>query len=87
VPVITLYIQPGAKQSGVVGLHDGLPKIAIKARPIDGEANEALITFLAELGGVPKRSIEILSGQTSRTKRLEVDQLVVSALEKALSSG
>ncbi len=86
-PVITLYIQPGAKQSRVVGLHDGLPKIAIKARPIDGEANEALITFLAELGGVPKRSIEILSGQTSRTKRLEVDQLVVSALEKALSSG
>ncbi len=86
-PVITLYIQPGAKQSRVVGLHDGLPKIAIKARPIDGEANEALITFLAELGGVPKRSIEILSGQTSRTKRLEVDQSVVSALEKALSSG
>ena len=84
-PVITLYIQPGAKQSRVVGLHDGLPKIAIKARPIDGEANEALITFLAELGGVPKRSIEILSGQTSRTKRLEVDQLVISALEKAIS--
>ncbi|MGA0855758.1 MAG: DUF167 domain-containing protein [Burkholderiaceae bacterium] len=86
-PVITLYIQPGAKQSRVVGLHDGLPKIAIKARPVDGEANDALITFLAELGGVPKRSIEILSGQTSRTKRLEVDQLVVSALQKALSSG
>ena len=83
-PVITLYIQPGAKQSRVVGLHDGLPKIAIKARPIDGAANEALIAFLAELGGVPKRSIEILSGQTSRTKRLDVDQLVVSALEKAL---
>jgi uncharacterized protein (TIGR00251 family) len=86
-PTVTLYIQPGAKISRVVGLHDGLPKIAIKARPIDGEANEALITFLAELGGVPKRSIEILSGQTSRTKRLEVDQLVVSALERALSSG
>ena len=83
-PVITLYIQPGAKQSRVVGLHDGLPKIAIKARPIDGEANEALIAFLAELGGVPKRSIEILSGQTSRTKRLAVDQSVIEALEKAL---
>jgi len=86
-PTVTLYIQPGAKSSRVVGLHDGLPKIAIKARPIDGEANEALITFLAELGGVPKRSIEILSGQTSRIKRLEVDQLVVSALQKALSPG
>jgi uncharacterized protein (TIGR00251 family) len=84
VPIITLYIQPGAKQSRLVGLHDGMPKIAIKARPIDGEANEALITFLAELGGVPKRSIEILSGQTSRTKRLQVDQPVINALEKAL---
>ena len=82
--IVTLYIQPGAKQSRVVGLHDGMPKIAIKARPIDGEANEALITFLAELGGVPRRSIEILSGQTSRTKRLEVDQPVINALEKAL---
>jgi uncharacterized protein len=84
VPIITLYIQPGAKQSRVVGLHDGIPKITIKARPIEGEANEALITFLAELGGVPKRSIEILSGQTSRTKRLQVDQPVINALEKAL---
>ncbi len=83
-PIITLYIQPGAKQSRVVGLHDGMPKIAIKARPIEGEANEALITFLADLGGVPKRSIEILSGQTGRTKRLEVDQPVINALEKAL---
>ena len=83
-PIITLYIQPGAKQSRLVGLHDGMPKIAIKARPIDGEANEALITFLAELGGVPRRSIEILSGQTSRTKRLQVDQPVINALEKAL---
>ena len=83
-PIITLYIQPGAKQSRVVGLHDGIPKITIKARPIEGEANEALITFLAELGGVPKRSIEILSGQTSRTKRLQVDQPVINALEKAL---
>ena len=61
-----------------------MPKITIKARPIEGEANEALITFLAELGGVPKRSIEILSGQTSRTKRLQVDQPVINALEKAL---
>ncbi len=85
-PVITLYIQPGAKQSRVVGLHDGLPKIAIKARPIDGEANEALITFLAELGGVPKRSIEILSGQTSRTKRVLMPDSLSQQLERFSAS-
>jgi uncharacterized protein (TIGR00251 family) len=86
VPVITLYIQPGAKQSRIVGLHDGLPKIAIKARPIDGEANEALIAFLAELGGVPKRSIEILSGQTSRTKRVLMPDAVSDHLQRSGSS-
>ena len=85
-PIVTLYIQPGAKISRVVGLYDGLPKIAIKARPIDGEANEALITFLAELGGVPKRSIEILSGQTSRTKRVLIPDVVSEHLGRFLSS-
>jgi uncharacterized protein len=85
VPVITLYIQPGAKQSRVVGLHDGMPKIAIKARPIDGEANEALITFLAELGGVPKRSIEILSGQTGRTKRVLMPDAVSMELKQLIA--
>ena len=85
-PTVTLYIQPGAKISRVVGLHDGLPKIAIKARPIDGEANEALITFLAELGGVPKRSIEILSGQTSRTKRVLIPDVVSEHLGRLLAS-
>ena len=85
-PTVTLYIQPGAKQSRVVGLHGGLPKIAIKARPVDGEANDALITFLAELGGVPKRSIEILSGQTSRTKRVLIPDVVSEHLERLLAS-
>jgi uncharacterized protein (TIGR00251 family) len=85
-PTITLYIQPGAKQSRIVGRHDGMPKIAIKARPIDGEANAALIEFLADLAGVPRASIKLLSGQTSRIKRLEVDRTVLNLLEANLPS-
>ncbi len=85
-PTITLYIQPGAKQSRIVGRHDGMPKIAIKARPIDGEANAALIEFLADLAGVPRASIKLLSGQSSRIKRLEVDRAVLDLLEGNLPS-
>jgi uncharacterized protein (TIGR00251 family) len=85
-PTITLYIQPGAKQSKIVGRHDGMPKIAIKARPIDGEANAALIEFLADIADVPRTSIKLLSGQTSRIKRLEVDRAVLDLLEGNLPS-
>jgi uncharacterized protein (TIGR00251 family) len=85
-PTITIYIQPGAKQSRIVGRHDGMPKIAIKARPIDGEANAALVEFLADLADVPRASIKLLSGQSSRIKRLEVDRAVLDLLEGNLPS-
>jgi uncharacterized protein (TIGR00251 family) len=83
-PTVTLYIQPGAKHSRIVGRHDGMPKIAIKARPIDGEANAALIEFLADLAAVPKASVKLLSGQSSRIKRLEVDKAVIDSLDQNL---
>lgn len=69
---LTLYIQPGAKRTALAGLHDGKPKIALQARPVEGQANAALIAFLAELLGISRRSIEIISGDTSRTKRVSM---------------
>lgn len=71
---LTVYVQPGAKRTRIAGLHDGIPKIALQARPIDGEANEALIAFLADVGQTSKRSIVLVSGQTSRTKRLSLPE-------------
>ena len=69
---IVVYCQPGAKQTQLVGLHDGKPKIQLKAPPVDGAANKALIAFLAELCGVPKSAITIELGTSGRTKRVEV---------------
>ena len=43
-------------------------KIAVQAPPVEGRANEALIAFLAETLGVPKRSVELVSGELSRSK-------------------
>ncbi len=83
-PTITLYIQPGAKQSKIVGRHDGMPKIAIKARPVDGEANAALIEFLADLTKTQRSSIKLVGGHTSRIKRVEIQGVALDALQKAL---
>lgn len=73
--IIDIHAQPGAKRSAVVGEHGGRLKIAIASPPVDGKANSALITFLAKTLGVSKSSVSILSGETSRQKRLTVHQI------------
>ena len=81
---IVIYCQPGAKQTQCVGLHDGKPKIQLKAPPVDGAANKALIAFVADACGVPKSAITIELGSSGRTKRLAVaglsDEQIASAL-------
>ena len=81
---IVLYCQPGARQTQCVGQHDGKPKIQLKAPPVDGAANKALIAFLAEVWGVPKSAITIALGASGRTKRVEVASLSDEELSRRL---
>jgi hypothetical protein len=67
-----VYCQPGARQTQCVGLHDGKPKIQLKAPPVDGAANQALIAFLSDVLDVPKSAITIELGASGRTKRVAV---------------
>ncbi|HEX5805368.1 MAG TPA: DUF167 domain-containing protein [Macromonas sp.] len=82
---IVVYCQPGAKQTQLVGLHDGKPKIQLKAPPVDGEANKALIAFLAQRCGVPKSAVTIEMGASGRTKRVQVDGVSDEQLRAALA--
>jgi len=63
-----LQVQPRAKNNQVAGRHGDRLKLRLTAPPADGKANAALIDFLAGEFGVPKKSVEILAGQTSRQK-------------------
>jgi uncharacterized protein len=83
---IVLYCQPGAKQTQCVGLHDGKPKIQLKAPPVDGAANKALIGFLSEVFDVPKSAISIELGASGRTKRVEVAGVDDAELSRRLSA-
>ena len=81
---IVVYCQPGAKQTQCVGLHDGKPKIQLKAPPVDGAANKALVGFLSEVFGVPKSAVRIELGASGRTKRVEVTGLDDDELSRRL---
>ena len=73
---LKLYIQPGAKNTQVSGLHGGSLKIRLAAPPVEGKANAALLAFLAKCFGCAKREITLLSGDLSRHKVLKVDKLL-----------
>ena len=65
-------VQPGASREGVVCLYGDAIKLALNAPAVDGKANEALIRYLAALLNVPKTSISIATGLTSRSKVIHV---------------
>ncbi len=69
---VFVRVQPGAKTTEAAGRHGGDPKIRIAAKPEDGKANAALCAFLAGALGVSKLEIQVISGQTSRRKLLEI---------------
>ena len=70
---LLLHIQPRAGRTDVVGVHGDALKIRLAAPPVDGEANEELIRFLAKTLGVPKSAVTLLSGATGRRKRVRVE--------------
>lgn len=69
---LAIHVQPGAKRSGIAGLHGERLKIRVAAPPVDGKANDALIAFLAAALGVPARCVTVEQGDRSRDKRVSV---------------
>jgi hypothetical protein len=80
-----VLVQPRASRTRVVGEHDGMLKIQLAAPPVDGEANAALLEFLARRLGVPRRQVTLVSGDASRRKRVRVEGLGVAAAEAVMS--
>jgi len=65
-------VQPRASRNEVAGEIGGALKIRLQAPAVENRANEALVEFLAHLLKTPKSAVRILSGDRSRTKRIEI---------------
>jgi uncharacterized protein len=71
--VFRVRVVPRASKSEIVGSHEGALKIRLASPPADGAANAELVKLLAKAAGVSKSAVEILSGQTARTKQLKIE--------------
>ena len=74
--IFKIFVQPRSAKNMIVGLHGDALKLKLTAPPVDNAANKMCIKFLAKSLGISKSQLEIISGQTSRTKqvRLRSDQ-------------
>lgn len=70
---LEIKVQPRSSRNQIAGVQDGILKIKLTAPPVDGEANLALIEYLSSLLGVPKRSINLIKGEISRNKLVEIN--------------
>ncbi len=67
--LLTVKIAPNASKNEIIKDETGI-KIKLTAQPIEGKANKALIEFLSKRFKIPKTSIQILKGETSKEKTL-----------------
>ncbi len=65
-------VQPGASKNESVGVREGALRIRISAPAVKGKANKALVHFLARKLGVKNSGVEIITGHTTRLKRIKV---------------
>lgn len=70
--LLMVLLQPRASSQGWVGVQDGRMKIRLTAPPVEGQANEQLVAFLAKQFAVPKRQVAILQGVSARIKRVKI---------------
>jgi uncharacterized protein (TIGR00251 family) len=77
-------VHPRAKKNAITGEVGDALKLALTAPPVDGKANEACIDFFAKLLKVPRSSVTIAAGQTSRNKVIRVAGLSAEDVKQRL---
>jgi uncharacterized protein (TIGR00251 family) len=77
-------VHPRAKKNAITGEVGDALKLALTTPPVDGRANDACVAFLAKLLNVPRSSVTIAAGDTSRNKVIRVRELSAAQIEDRL---
>jgi uncharacterized protein (TIGR00251 family) len=83
--LLSVYVQPRASRSEIVGEHGEALKIRLAAPPVDGAANDELIHFISKLLGISASKVSVRSGQSSRTKVIEISGISLQEVSDTLA--
>ena len=82
--VFAVRVVPRAGRTAVAGVRGDALLVRLAAAPVDGAANDALIAFFSTIFDRPKRDITLVSGQSSRDKRVAVAGLTTAQVSSRL---
>ena len=83
--LFSVLVQPGARRDEIVGVQEGILKVAVTAPPVDGKANTALRRLLTDALKVPITSVEIIAGVQARHKRIRIRNADLKVLKARLA--
>jgi len=84
--LLKVRVVPRAAKSGVAGMREDAWLVRLHAPPVDGAANDELISILAQALGVPRRAVSIASGERSRQKTVRVSGIDAATAAVRLAS-
>jgi hypothetical protein len=78
-------VHPRARKNAITGVVGDALKLALTAPPVEGKANQAVIEFFADLFAIPRSSVTIASGETSRNKVIRITGVSKPVAEHTLA--
>jgi uncharacterized protein (TIGR00251 family) len=81
----SIKVHPRATKTAITGTVGDALKISLTAPPVDGKANQAVIEFFADIFKIPRSSVTIASGETSRLKVIRISGTNKMAVEQRLA--
>jgi len=82
--IIPVRAHAGARRNAIIGVRQGMLRVAVTAVPEKGKANRAIIALLSEALGIPKSAIELISGETSPQKRFLIATPNLDVIQQTL---
>jgi uncharacterized protein len=82
--IFTIRAVPRASKTEIIGHLGGAVKVRVASPPVDGAANAELIKLFAKTLGIAKSDVEIVSGQTSKTKQIRITGVTAEQVRNAI---
>ncbi len=83
---VVVRVQPRAARDEIVGFVNNVLQVRVKSPPLQGKANQALVSLLAEALDIRKGQVSIISGHASRQKVVAIEGIEASQVETWLRS-
>ena len=83
--LLRVFVQPRASRNRFCGIHEGELKLQLTSPPVDGAANQSCREFLAKQLKRPKSAVTLISGETSRHKRLRIEGATTEQIEQLIT--